>query len=352
MEPTTGARGRIEVIALTMAIVLALAAWSAVASWGEDAAEAGLALYAHRTYLENVLAAPIKRRPLVVWLGDSTIVGNSYPQKTESWLRDRYGAESRVISYVGLTSYTYYELMDRVLELQPAVLVLVANLRTLYSPPSDQPLPPDLGGHDDLASMISSDELPHALTLPWQIRGMSLPRLLLLRLLRYESVEQGMYLFQGLQSLVQKRSPWEQLIATPPLPPEASLAAYLELATVAQKRYDQPVALDGPFVRMLGASIDVARRAGVRVVVVGSPVPRDTLRQSIGYDPAVYAQRFDVLRHAVEAHGATFLDHHETLPATGFRDTSGHFSEPGAIALSEMVRRPIANEIEAALRGK
>ena len=347
----TGRRGgrRLEVTVLATAALLAAAGWGAIVQWGADATTEGRAIYAYRAYLQHVLALQPTRRPLVAWLGDSTIVGRSYPQRMEDWLERQYGGESRVVAYVGLTTYNYYELMGPVLALRPAVVVLVANLRTLFAPRPDQPIPSDLGGFDDLASMIPEDELPRALTLPWQARGLSLPRLLLLRLLRFEGVEQSMYLVEGLRSLVQRPRPWEAVAAPAPLPEPVGLAVYLEAIRGMEQRYDQPISADSPFVRMLAASVDMARRRGVRVLVVASPLPFEQLEHSIGYERAKYAQRFATLRAVTEASGGTFVDYHEALQASGFRDQGGHFTDAGASALAQILREPLGAELDVAL---
>jgi len=344
-----GGGRRLEVTLLATLALLAAAGWGAIVQWGADAPAEGRSLYAYRTYLQNVLAIQPTRRPLVAWLGDSTIVGQSYPQRMEDWLQRHYRAESRVVAYVGLTTYNYYELMGPVLALRPAVVVLVANLRTLFVPRADQPIPTDLGGFDDLASMIPEDELPRALTLPWQVRGLSLPRLLLLRLLRFEAVEQSMYLFEGLRSLAQRQRPWEAVAPPTPLPESVVLEAYLEVIRVMEQRYDQPITAGAPFVRMLGATVDMARRRGVRVLVVASPIPFEQLQRSIGYDRAMYAQRFATLRAVTEASGGAFVDYHEALQASGFRDQGGHFTDGGATALAQILREPLGAELDAAL---
>ncbi len=336
-----GGRRRIEVVVLATLTVLTLVGWRAVAEWGKDATAEGRAVYRHRAVLEETVTAQPTRRPLVAWLGDSTIIGESYPRRMDDWLRDRYRGESRVVAYPGLTTFNYYELMGPVLALRPAVVVLIANLRAMPAPRTDLPVPADLGAFDDLASMIPEEELPRALALPWQVRGVSLPRLVLLRLLRYDALEQSMYLFEGLRSLAQQQHPWEGVAPPPSLPSSVALAAYLDAIHGLEKRYDQEIRPDAPFARMLAGAIEMARSRGVRVLVVASPIPWEALRDTVGYDHARYARRFDVLRGVVEARGATFVDYHEALKASGFRDDGGHLTVAGATALSQILRRPL-----------
>jgi hypothetical protein len=62
------------------------------------------------------------------------------------------------------------------------------------------------------------------------------------------------------------------------------------------------------------------------------------------HDPAVYAERFAVLRAVVEENGGLFLDLHETLLRREFSDPVGHVSEAGARHMAELVG-PVVLEI-------
>ena len=98
-------------------------------------------------------------------------------------------------------------------------------------------------------------------------------------------------------------------------------------------------------VRMMDATIRVARKAGVHVIVVGTPIPYEDMRESVGYDPEVYATRFAVLRAAVKDAGGIFVDAHETLARDLFTDPVGHFDEAGATILAERIRPVIEQEL-------
>jgi hypothetical protein len=185
--------------------------------------------------------------------------------------------------------------------------------------------------------------------LPWQFRGVSLARLGLLRLLRFPTVEKLALMTDGLQTLAQELDVWTRVVAKPPVRPEVSLGVYLEGAAAFGRAYDIPLSRGHPYVRMLGETVRMAARRGVRVLVVGSPIPWEAIKQQRGYDPAVYAARFAVLRDAVERNGGTFLDYHEALTSAGFRDNGGHYNEAGAAALAERLDGPVSAALEAAL---
>jgi hypothetical protein len=103
---------------------------------------------------------------------------------------------------------------------------------------------------------------------------------------------------------------------------------------VALAASDVDVRAAHPTVRMMAETIALAREAGVRGVIVGTPIPYEAMRNSLGYDPAVYAARFAVMRRAAEAAGAAYVDLHEALPSERFRDAVGHFDGEGAKLLA------------------
>src|SRR4029453_10353296 len=77
----------------------------------------------------------------------------------------------------GMDAYSYWSLSGRIAALHPKLVVLVANLRTFM---------PEGGvrGLSDLAGEIPLSDLPRTLALPYYIRGMTAPRLVLARALR------------------------------------------------------------------------------------------------------------------------------------------------------------------------
>ncbi len=195
-------------------------------------------------------------------------------------------------------------------------------------------------------SLIPTAELPRALGLPFAVRGMSIPKVLLARLLRYQSVERFFYFLEGAHTLVAEAS-------IPSLGPnqfDAPGGSPFYMLGIALGGSNVPVTRGQPTVRMMEATVRLVREAGVRVIVIGTPVPYQIMRDSVGYDQATYDARFAVLRSAVEDAGGVFLDLHEALQRDMFIDSVGHFSVDGARQLAARVRPVVAEELRRHLR--
>jgi hypothetical protein len=165
---------------------------------------------------------------------------------------------------------------------------------------------------------------------------MTIPRLLLARLLRYESLERALYLVDGSRALLAEAEvPW--------LGPNRFTHPMLNVraAELLLRGSDVPITRNQPTVRMLDATVRMARRRGVRVIVLGYPVPRTT----IGYDPGVYDWRFALLRDVVERAGGAFVDLHEAVPDAMLADPVGHLTSEGAKLLAERLRPVVAFEL-------
>jgi hypothetical protein len=194
--------------------------------------------------------------------------------------------------------------------------------------------------------MIPNSELNHAVWLPFETRGLTLPRLALARLLRSPAVENAFYVFDGARAQYGEADiPW--------MGPRKSAnkdARFAELLQVGLGGSNVAVTRDHPTVRMMEATVRLARDAGVRVIVVGSPIPFEAMGASaIGYDPAVYAERFAVLADAVRDAGGVFVDLHEALPRALFHDGLGHFTEEGANVLADRLRPIVVSELQDAM---
>jgi hypothetical protein len=299
----------------------------------------GWGLYAYRELLKKQIRRTSKSKPGVVWLGDSTMLGlrrPSYPQLLQGVLPN---VSSRVLGFIGSDFFTYYPVVGQLLAVhRPAVLVMVAHLR-LFQQPARDPTGASQT-RNDLVSMIPTAELPRALLLPFAVRGVSVPRLLLARLLRYEPIERFLYFLEGAHALAAEAEiPW---LGPNELRRPGSGFFAIEAAIEAS---DVAVSSDHPTVRLMAATVRLAREAGVRVVVVGTPLPYENMGDMGGYDSPLYAARFAVLRAAVEDAGGVFLDLHEALRRDEFVDPVGHFTVAGAAALAERVRPVVAGEL-------
>jgi hypothetical protein len=335
--------GRIVLIGLGFAASLAVAVGVAVATRWDAAVKVGADLYDHRGYIERVLAAPTDGTSLVVWLGDSTVAAASYPQLlAREWQERGDDRAARVLALPGLDFFDYYLAMGPVLDRRPDLVVLVAHLRLFGKESGSRTV-------GDLASMIPARELPRAMTLPLYDRGITIPRLLVSRTLRFGAGERAAYFFEGLRSTFQHADFWAVLGPRAPSWDVATgLRAVGRFRPVVLSHYDVPVSPRLPIVRMVGATVDMAVRHGVPAVVIGSPIPVEALREQVGYDAAVYARRFAVLRQVVEAAGGTFLDLHEALGADEFADTGGHYNERGVRRLGALVEPVVLSTLRRA----
>jgi hypothetical protein len=303
------------------------------------AASHGWTMYGYREILKKQIRKTSRSQPGVVWLGDSTMLGlrrPSYPQLLQGVLPE---VPSRVLGFIGSDFFTYYPVVGELLGIhRPAVLVMVAHLR-LFRQPAEDPTGYSTN-RNDLFSMIPTAELPRAVTLPFAARSVSLPRLLLIRLLRYQWVERYFYFLEGAHALVAETEiPW---LGPSTFDYPGSGFTAIGFALMAS---NVSVTRTHPTVRLMEATVRLAREAGVRVIVIGTPIPFESMSDRDGYDPAVYAARFAVLRAAVERAGGVFVDLHEALPRERFLDPVGHFDVAGARLLAERIRPVVAHEL-------
>jgi hypothetical protein len=328
-------------------VAVIVAAWlatlaGAVAAYqwltGDAAVERGRERFLYRATLKQQLEDVVREQPAIVWMGDSTMFGITriaYPQLVG---RAMPGTSWGLIACAGCDFFAYYPVVGELLtRWRPAVLVLVAHLRFFRDPSSDTTR--TVTTRNDLLSLIPTKELARAVDLPFDTRGMTVPRLLLARLLRYESFEHALYFVDGARALVSEAEvPW--------LGPNGFTNTMIRLR--AAKNFlaasDVELTPTQATLRMMMATIRLARRHGVRVVVVGSPIPPVT----IGYDADVYAARFALLRWAVEGTGGVFVDLHDALPAAQVADPAGHFTPEGTQAVAHRVRPVVARALAEA----
>jgi hypothetical protein len=308
----------------------ALLTWGAAACFGPQALERGVKLYGYRWYVDRILAkAPDEKRPLVVWLGDSTIMDSSrpsYPQLLEPWLH-RKGVDSRVLAGPAFDPYVFYFLAGRVIErLDPAAVVIVARFASFHPRGSWKEF-----RYNDMSSFLLPSLLPRTFLLPLAPRQLSPARLLLAQTLNDETAEQIFYGAEGLRRLYADAPFWEPL--GPPKPPPVLRPAMRDVLDA----HDLEVSRRQPAVAMLEATVRVVTEAGGVPLVIGSPIPYEALRERPDYDAAAIQRRFDTLRAIVEESGGMFLDLHELLPQSELADYAGHFTSAGALRLSHSI---------------
>jgi hypothetical protein len=309
--------------AATLATGLALT----VTSIGPAAEEAGRGAYGYRAVYEREFAPRTGDRPLVAWLGDSTMlsIGRAeYPAVVGRLLaRDGVDPETRVVAGHLLDFYSFYFLAGPVLDLRPDLLVLMAHLRLFHRRPLT--IEGIRISFNDLASFLPTDELPTALGLPLHERGLSVPTLLLARLLRFETGERALYLGEGLRHLAQQALDRAHVADTPPAAPD--LRVRWELAALGD--YDATISRREPVVRMMEATVRMAVRRGVPTVVIGSPIPSAALAAHALWNADADAERFRTLAQAVTDAGGRFVDLHLALAPDEFSDMAGHYTPAG-----------------------
>lgn len=272
-------------------------------------------------------------RPLVAWLGDSTIALQPphvpYPTYVEENLSDTLAIQTFNWSLPGLDQYNHYLVLGRVLSFRPDALFIVANLRLMNTAGSGSPIL-------QLASMIPASELPRASLLPWHARSVTVPRLLLARALDWGPVETAAKLFDGVRKMFRDR-----LDAVPPS--YHALDAAVRYAQ-AFRRFDTPISAGSPAVEMLSATVDMAVRHGVPTTVIVAPIPIGRLEKAHLYGPRT-RQRIEVLRKAVEGAGGHLLDYHAILPAEEFADFTGHYTVEGKHHLADLLSPVVLGQL-------
>jgi len=297
-----------------------------VSTQGERSIEVGDEIRGYRHVPARLADRSDSDRPRLVWMGDSTLLNRdgvaSFPTRINQTLSRRITATD--LYYPGFDFYHHYFLMGPVLESRPSLVVLPVHLR-LFDVASGQ-------ARNDLASFIPTRELPRALLLPLHARELTIPKLLLLRLLRFAAVEKAYLFCVGARMRFHEAGLWNRPGQILPRPSLASVRKQV----VA--RYDVALHPRSPMLQMLSATVEMAKNQGTRTLVIVSPIPWQRLERDGLYEPRRYARRIDLLRETVEAAGGEFFDLHRALESDGFRDDLGHYSDEGAAILQGLLQ--------------
>src|SRR5262249_1058047 len=142
------------------------------------------------------------------WVGDSTLMRlEKYPSYVDFIKRDVLDPAHvgiLMLAAPGIDAYAYWSLSGRIAGLRPKLVVLIANLRTFIPEGGVRSL-------SDLMAEIPLADLPRTLALPYYIRGMTAPRLLLVRALRTQLGEDVFLTFEGVRRNVQESDAWRWL---------------------------------------------------------------------------------------------------------------------------------------------
>jgi hypothetical protein len=319
---------RVATIVCTFVVSIGVTAVAMRRAAAPSARQAGRAIYVHRVTVNERLRTASPGRAAVVWLADSTTMGRApfppYVPMVEAATR----GPTFVLEGPGMDFYAYWSLAGRVVALRPEVVVVIANLRNFGSAGGPQ-------GFNDLTAEIDLADLPRTLALPFSIRGMTAPRLLLARTLRTDAGADAFLVYEGLRRLAQDSPAWEILGPTLPEPPDWRLVHFVHTLQAVQADYARPFGRSAPLLAYADATVARLRRAGIRVLVVVTPMPWDL--PGTHYDAEHVLARIALLRDVVERHGARLVDLHHALDASAFRDQDCHFTADGAARMAGLV---------------
>jgi hypothetical protein len=236
--------------------------------------------------------------------------------------------------------FAYWSLAGRVAANRPKVAVLVANLRNFRV---TRPGP----GFNDLTPEIAVADLPRTLALPYYMRGLTAPGLVLGRALRTRMGEDAFLTFTGLRRSVQESTAWDALgpARRPPVPGEL-FARVLATGDRLLADYDRPFDRSSPLVRFGAATVARLANEGIAVLVLVPPFAWE-LGVPKHYDADRFQRRIAMLRAVVEESGGRLVDLHRALPRDAFRDGDCHLTAAGARTMAALV----APEVRRALHG-
>lgn len=318
---------RLSIILLAFAVSVAAAVGWSFVRWRDEAVRVGTSLYTTRTMFERLenRTRKLPRAPLIVWLGDSTIMKAEtdflpYPGQIDARLR-RSGLsyETLILAEAGIGPFVQYFVVGQVLRFKPTQLFLVANLQALTRSGRER-------GVLESASFLPPGELWRAFALPWHAAGISIPRLLLARSLAWQPVETVIYFLEGLRQLFR-----DEIYSS-----RRPLTFWDRGRTSARgmRRLMAPIDEHSPPVAMLAATVELAVRHGIPTTVILSPVrPLAHTLDGANSGPRL-PERIKAVGRAVTAAGGRFVDLHAALGAEMFRDFGGHFTASGTTRMA------------------
>jgi hypothetical protein len=326
--------GRVAVIVCVFLVLTTSAGVAVYQTVDPSARTTGLILYGHRRVVADLGNAE-RKPPAVVWLGDSTLMRMpnypSYVDMIQHDVLDGAHAGNLMLAAPGMDAYSYWSLAGRVLALHPKLVVMIANLRTFM---------PEGGvrGLGDLAGEIPLADVPHTLLMPYYIRGMTAPRLLLARLLTTQLGENVFLTFEGVRRNVQESTAWRWLgpdeRKADPGELFGKFIAFNEKVLVA---FDRPIPPSNPIVQFLGATVSRLIEGGAAVLVVVTPMPWERQLEAKHYDEERVGGRVAMLRDVVESRGGHLVDLHRALTKQYFRDADCHFNADGAAEMARLL---------------
>ncbi len=308
--------------------------------WTSAIAEARGQMFHYRTQMAPELG-PDPEPADVVWLGDSTVMSFTpyvgYPRLVDARVLQPLGRRMKLFATVGLDAIGYYGLIGPALARHPRLVVLTANLR-LFAPASGR------ATFYDLLAWLPAEEIPRLARLPYNVRGATMPSLVLMRWLRRPAVLDVVTFVEGLRHAAAVSARWDVL--GPSTSPEGMIRLFARLKERSEAEYMRPLSASQPLVRFFGAAVELATRHGAQVLVVVAPIPTGTLVERGLFDGVAVARSVHALRRVVEANGGALVDASTALADEYFYDAEGgHLTTAGAELMVQIVRGPIVERL-------
>jgi hypothetical protein len=291
------------------------------------------------------LAADRSQRECIGFLGDSTVMaypsGQKVPEQVQLALQRAAPDRFQVLSLAapGSASFDSYAVSFPISRSSIDRMVVAFSLASLStSAKSTARHWRARFARPELAGWIPPRHLIRAMDLPLHAFGITFDRLLLsIALFELDLVEtwhrysaEQVRAVGGLRALRRAAEPGKRRTGWPTVRvyrhptirnrfPAGAMRGLLAGALAG-------AASDHPMLRLLHAALEVFRAAGVATLVYAVPIDVEHMRRIGVYDAAGIETTLAALERVVTSTGATFLDLHDLLPTTGFRDPAGHFA--------------------------
>lgn len=237
------------------------------------------------------------------------------------------------LSQAGLVPLHFFALLDEALALDARLVVIEVNLRKFIDPlarPAEERLPGAFRKLEFLRSLQVLDGL--------EPEGVTLLDPPLMRLKEHLGL---LYVLEGAREggLASLHSMGEWLRSTLGLARREG-PSFTEVA----RRAELPYAIDyttSHNASILRAMVQDLREARVPFILFVAPVDPAGLRADLGSDPDAVQRRIDELQRYLGAEPTEWLDLHDALPSSLFRDYDNHLVGSGCARLA----RPIAQRV-------
>lgn len=304
--------------------------------------------------LQRLGPAPsFRARPRLYVVGDSTVLsyprGRTIPVRLQQQLDALAGPRRSPLvhnfSAQGMSFFDHYLLADLFAASPPDLLVVnfnVANISTHRR--TDLVRPP-------LAGALAPRRIPEALGMPLHEFGMTADRVLFyVAIVQAGGLEPWWWLAREQVRIAQGRKDLERWLGARLSPtskggaPEAVFQHRLGAArmsgllepghlryTARGERSHFGPALEGvdtrhETIQTVDRTLAAYRRAGIDVVFYVNPTNVENLERVGVYDPEGFGETLAALEEVVRRNGAEYVDLHDLLPDSGFRDAAGHFA--------------------------